>query len=106
MKRVARRMIVVWAVVVPLSASVQAPAAPIVWGPAQNTSAPGDILATGTNHRGLNPFMDGDVIELEVEGLGRLKINIQDELKRTWARVTRLQHAEKGGEGVQTPLLT
>ena len=33
---------------------------------------PGDILATGTNHRGLNPFMDGDRIELETEPLGRL----------------------------------
>ena len=35
----------------------------------------GDILATGTNHRGLNPFMDGDTIELEAEGLGRLKFS-------------------------------
>jgi len=71
-----------------------------------HTLEPGDILATGTNHRGLNPFMDGDKIELEVEGLGKLAINIRDDLKRTWARVTRLQHAEAGGEGVQTPQLT
>jgi 2-keto-4-pentenoate hydratase/2-oxohepta-3-ene-1,7-dioic acid hydratase in catechol pathway len=71
-----------------------------------HTLEPGDILATGTNHRGLNPFMDGDVVELEVEGLGKLSINIQDDLKRTWARVTRLQHAESGKEGVQTPQLT
>jgi len=59
----------------------------------------GDILATGTNHRGLNPFMDGDVIELETEGLGRLKINVRDELKRTWDRVTRLQMQEAGKDG-------
>ena len=78
----------------------------IAWVSSIHTLEPGDILATGTNHRGLNPFMDGDVIELEVEGLGRLKINVQDDLKRTWARVTRLEHAEKGGEGVQTPQLT
>ena len=71
-----------------------------------HTLEPGDILATGTNHRGLNPFMDGDLVELEVEGLGKLSINIQDELKRTWARVTRLQHAESGKDGVQTPQLT
>ena len=71
-----------------------------------HTLEPGDILATGTNHRGLNPFMDGDLVELEVEGLGKLSINIQDDLKRTWARVTRLQHAESGKEGVQTPQLT
>ncbi len=68
-----------------------------------HTLHPGDILATGTNHRGLNPFMDGDKIELEVEGLGVLTVYIKDDLKRTWKRVTRLQHAEAGGEGVQTP---
>src|SRR5215475_15151399 len=33
---------------------------------------PGDVLATGTNHRGLSAFQDGDVVELESEGLGRL----------------------------------
>ena len=71
-----------------------------------HTLEPGDILATGTNHRGLNPFMDGDVVALEVEGLGKLSINIQDDLKRTWARVTRLQHADSGKDGVQTPQLT
>jgi hypothetical protein len=65
----------------------------------------GDILATGTNHRGLNPFMDGDKIELETEGLGRLTINVRDDLKRTWARETRLQRQEKGLEGL-TPQLT
>ncbi len=67
---------------------------------------PGDILATGTNHRGLNAFMDGDKVELEVEGCGRLTISIRDELKRTWARTTRLQHKESGGAGVHTPQLT
>ena len=71
-----------------------------------HTLEPGDILATGTNHRGLNPFMDGDVVELEVEGLGKLSINIQDDLKRTWARITRLQHAESGKEGPLTPQVT
>jgi dTDP-4-amino-4,6-dideoxygalactose transaminase len=31
---------------------------------------PGDIVATGTNHRGLSAFQDGDKVELETEGLG------------------------------------
>jgi 2-keto-4-pentenoate hydratase/2-oxohepta-3-ene-1,7-dioic acid hydratase in catechol pathway len=66
----------------------------------------GDILATGTNHRGLNPFMDGDKVELETEGLGRLSISVRDDLKRTWARETRLQRQEKGLEGPTTPQLT
>jgi 2-keto-4-pentenoate hydratase/2-oxohepta-3-ene-1,7-dioic acid hydratase in catechol pathway len=68
-----------------------------------HTLHPGDVLATGTNHRGLNPFMDGDAIELECEGLGRLSIKVRDDLRRTWKRITRLQHQESGGEGVSTP---
>ena len=67
----------------------------------------GDVIATGTNHRGLNPFQDGDKVELEVEHCGRLTINVQDELKRTWARVTRLEHTSTAGnEGRFTPQLT
>jgi 2-keto-4-pentenoate hydratase/2-oxohepta-3-ene-1,7-dioic acid hydratase in catechol pathway len=57
---------------------------------------PGDLLPTGTNHRGLHAFQDGDKIELEVEGLGRLHINVRDDLKRTWSRETRLERQDKG----------
>jgi len=66
---------------------------------------PGDIIATGTNHRGLSSFQDGDKIELECEGMGRLTVNVKDDLKRTWARETRLERTEKGLEGL-TPQLT
>jgi 2-keto-4-pentenoate hydratase/2-oxohepta-3-ene-1,7-dioic acid hydratase in catechol pathway len=65
----------------------------------------GDILATGTNHGGLNSFQDGDVITLETEGLGKLTINIKDDLKRTWGRETRHDMAAKGVDGT-TPQLT
>ncbi|MEX2451476.1 MAG: fumarylacetoacetate hydrolase family protein [Rhodospirillales bacterium] len=75
----------------------------IAWVSAIHTLEPGDILATGTNHRGLHPFMDGDKIELEIDGLGRLAINVKDDLKRTWGRITRLQHTDSGGEGRHTP---
>jgi 2-keto-4-pentenoate hydratase/2-oxohepta-3-ene-1,7-dioic acid hydratase in catechol pathway len=68
-----------------------------------HTLEPGDLLATGTNHGGLNPFMDGDHVELEVEGLSRLHITIRDDLKRTWERRTRLQQHEGGFEGPTTP---
>jgi len=71
----------------------------ISWLSSIHTLVPGDIVATGTNHRGLNPFMDGDKIELEVEGLGRLRINVRDDLKRKWNRVTRLQRQEAKQEG-------
>ena len=78
----------------------------IEWVTSIHTLEPGDILATGTNHRGLSAFQDGDRVELECEGLGRLRINVRDDLKRTWARDTRLEHKEKGREGAFTPQLT
>jgi 2-keto-4-pentenoate hydratase/2-oxohepta-3-ene-1,7-dioic acid hydratase in catechol pathway len=77
----------------------------IEWITSIHALEPGDIVATGTNHRGLSAFQDGDKIELEVEGLGRLHINVRDDLKRTWARETRLDRMEKGLEGT-TPQLT
>lgn len=77
----------------------------IEWVSAIHTLEPGDILATGTNHRGLSSFMDGDVVELETEGLGRLQFNVRDDLKRTWSRETRLDRQKKGLEG-PTPQLT
>ena len=77
----------------------------IEWASSVHTLEPGDILATGTNHRGLSSFMDGDVVELEVQGLGRLKFNVRDDLKRTWSRETRQDRKEKGEDG-PTPQLT
>jgi 2-keto-4-pentenoate hydratase/2-oxohepta-3-ene-1,7-dioic acid hydratase in catechol pathway len=67
----------------------------IEWISAVHTLLPGDIIASGTNHRGLNPFMDGDRVELEIERVGRLSFTVQDALKRTWARVTRAQMHER-----------
>ena len=76
----------------------------IEWVSSIHTMEAGDILATGTNHRGLSGFQDGDKVELEVEGCGRLGIKIRDDLKRTWTRDTRLQHKEKGLEGLMPQL--
>jgi 2-keto-4-pentenoate hydratase/2-oxohepta-3-ene-1,7-dioic acid hydratase in catechol pathway len=77
----------------------------IEWVTSIHTLEPGDVLATGTNHRGLSSFQDGDRVELETEGLGRLRINVRDELKRTWGRDTRLDRQQKNLEG-QTPQLS
>ena len=52
------------------------------------TVKPGDIIATGTNHVGLAPIQDADVIEMEIEGLGRLEVDVRDDWKRTWPRET------------------
>jgi hypothetical protein len=54
----------------------------------------------------LSAFQDGDVVELETEGLGRLRISVRDGLKRTWGRETRLDMANKGAKEVTTPQLT
>ncbi len=78
----------------------------IEWVSSIHPLEPGDVLATGTNHRGLHSFQDGDLIELETEGLGRLRFHIRDDLKRTWLRDTRLEHTEKGLDGRATPQLT
>jgi 2-keto-4-pentenoate hydratase/2-oxohepta-3-ene-1,7-dioic acid hydratase in catechol pathway len=38
---------------------------------------PGDIVATGTYHEGLGPINDGDVLEIEIERLGRSKFFVK-----------------------------
>src|SRR3989440_3533865 len=78
----------------------------IEWVTSIHTLEPGDVLATGTNHRGLSAFQDSDVIELECEGLGRLRIKVRDELKRSWGRDTRLDLQNRGAKEVTTPQLT
>jgi hypothetical protein len=81
------------------------PARCIEWISSIHILEPGDIVALGTNHRGLNPFMDGDRIEIEAQGLGRLHFKVKDDLKRTWARETRGQRQLKNLPGT-TPQLT
>jgi 2-keto-4-pentenoate hydratase/2-oxohepta-3-ene-1,7-dioic acid hydratase in catechol pathway len=71
-----------------------------------HTLEPGDVLATGTNHRGLSAFQGGDRVELEIQGLGKLSISVRDDLKRTWPRDTRLEHHAKGGKGDYAAQLT
>ena len=81
------------------------PRGTIEWVTSIHALEPGDVLATGTNHRGLSAFQDGDVIELETQGLGKLRFNVRDPLKRTWDRETRLDRQQKGQEGT-TPQLS
>ena len=78
----------------------------IEWVSSIHRLEPGDVLATGTNHRGLSAFQDGDVVELETEGLGRLRINVRDDLERSWGRETRLDLQNRGAKEVTTPQLT
>jgi 2-keto-4-pentenoate hydratase/2-oxohepta-3-ene-1,7-dioic acid hydratase in catechol pathway len=76
----------------------------VEWISSIHTLEPGDIVALGTNHRGLHPYMDGDRVEMEVEGLGRLHFTVRDELKRTWTRETRGQRQEKNLRGTAPQL--
>jgi len=60
------------------------------------TLKPGDVIATGTNHQGLSPLQDGDLVEMEIEGLGRLGgLKVSDPKKRSWPRETRAEKAAK-----------
>ena len=61
------------------------------WTSSITTLEPGDVLATGTNHRGLGPLQNGDTVEMEIDGLGRLNLKVKDDQKREWIRETRLQ---------------
>ena len=60
---------------------------------------PGDIFSCGTNHWGLGPLQDGDVVEMEAAGLGRLRVDVKDALRREWPRLTRAQKEAQGAKG-------
>jgi len=76
----------------------------IEWVSSVHTLLPGDILATGTNHRGLHAFQNGDKIDLDVEKVGKLSITVSDALGRTWGRDTRLER--EGMKPETSPQLT
>ena len=44
----------------------------------------GDVVSTGTNHTGLGPIQNGDQIQMEITGLGKLKVSVSDKWKRSW----------------------
>jgi 2-keto-4-pentenoate hydratase/2-oxohepta-3-ene-1,7-dioic acid hydratase in catechol pathway len=46
----------------------------------------GDLISCGTNHEGLGPLQDGEVVELEVEKVGRMRLSVRDPLRRQWPR--------------------
>ena len=50
------------------------------------TLRPGDVVSMGTNHQQIGPLQDGDLAVLDIEGIGRLTVDVVDPLRRTWAR--------------------
>lgn len=71
-------------------------AASVAFITANSTLDAGDVVALGTNHQGLHPLQDGDVVDQDIEGLGTLSFKVADQLKRTWARETRADRGKNG----------
>jgi len=46
----------------------------------------GDLIACGTNHEGLGALQDGETVEMEIVGIGKMSLDVVDPLKRTWER--------------------
>ena len=46
----------------------------------------GDLISCGTNHEGLAPLQDGELVEIEIQGIGRMAVHVSDPLKRSWDR--------------------
>jgi 2-keto-4-pentenoate hydratase/2-oxohepta-3-ene-1,7-dioic acid hydratase in catechol pathway len=46
----------------------------------------GDIIACGTNHEGLGPLQDSEVVDFEIHGIGRMRLHVRDPLKRSWEK--------------------
>jgi hypothetical protein len=46
----------------------------------------GDVIACGTNHEGLGPLQDGEVVDFEIQHIGRMRLNVVDPLKRSWEK--------------------
>ena len=68
----------------------------IEWASSIHTLEAGDVLALGTNHRGLSSIQDGDTIDLDCSVVGQLRVFVRDDLKRRWPRETRAERADKG----------
>ena len=49
----------------------------IAWLTRLVTLEPGDVIATGTHHRGLGPVNGGDTVDFEIERLGRMTLRVK-----------------------------
>ena len=58
----------------------------VEWASRIMTLNSGDVIACGTNHEGLGPLQDGEVVDFEIRGIGRMRLDVRDPLKRTWEK--------------------
>ena len=56
----------------------------VAWLSTVTTLNPGDVVSLGTNHQGLDALQNGEYVEMEGAGLGRLHFTIHDRLERKW----------------------
>ncbi len=61
----------------------------------------GDLIACGTNHEGLGPLQDGEVVDFEIHGIGRMRLHVRDPLKRTWPKGVYMGPDSTNPEAVQ-----
>ncbi|MDP6451892.1 MAG: fumarylacetoacetate hydrolase family protein [SAR202 cluster bacterium] len=54
----------------------------IAWATRFGQLEPGDVVATGTYHVGLGPLNPGDVLEIEIQGLGRARYFVKGSTPR------------------------
>src|SRR5438552_44765 len=50
------------------------------------TLTSGGVIACGTNHEGLGPLQDGEVVDFEIHGIGRMQLRVRDPLTRSWEK--------------------
>lgn len=58
----------------------------IEWLAAILTLEPGDLLACGTNHHGIGPIQHGEVMRLEIDGIGSFSNGVNDPQRRRWPK--------------------
>ena len=58
----------------------------VEWASRIMTLNSGDIISCGTNHEGLGPLQDGEVVDFEIHGIGRMRLSVRDPLKRKWEK--------------------
>jgi len=61
----------------------------------------GDVLSCGTNHEGLGFLQDGEAVEIAIHGIGSMRLNVRDPLKRKWARGVYMGHDSTNHDAVR-----
>src|SRR5438876_1834172 len=61
----------------------------------------GDAIACGPTHEGLGPLQDGEIVDFEIHGIGRMRLSVRTPLKRTWPKRVYMGPDSTNPEAVQ-----